>query len=278
MTAEGSHRIARLAELPALTLRVTEGSLACYRTHTHHEYSVGVVDAGEAVFDHPGGPHKVGAGAVVLIEPGVPHSCNPLPGSPWSYRMLFIEADWLHQRMAGHVDGAHSLSALRFHTRCLTAPAATAQVDQLCRAMEPTKENVLTAEHLAQELCQWLRTVAEPGAPTDRPVLPAALAPVWDALLGGAGRPVTVQSLAQRCSLHPTTFIRRFKAAVGVTPGEFLRDRQVNGARQLIASGVSLAEAAYAMGFADQAHMQRAFKARHAMTPGRFAPGAAQGR
>ncbi|MCY1557429.1 YSIRK-targeted surface antigen transcriptional regulator [compost metagenome] len=89
---------------------------------------------------------------------------------------------------------------------------------------------------------------------------------------------MTVQTLAERCGLHPTTFIRRFKAAVGVTPGEFLRDRQVNGARQLIASGVNLAEAAYAMGFADQAHMQRAFKARHAMTPGRFAPGATQGR
>ncbi|HEX5737724.1 MAG TPA: AraC family transcriptional regulator [Hydrogenophaga sp.] len=277
MTAEGFHRIARLAELPALTLRVTEGSLACYRTHTHHEYSVGVVDAGEAVFDHPGGPHKVGAGAVVLIEPGVPHSCNPLPGSPWSYRMLFIEANWLHQLMASHIDGAHPPAAMRFHTRCLTAPAATAQVDQLCRAMEPTNGN-LTAEHLAQGLCQWLRSVVEPGAPADQPSLPAALAPVWDALLGVAGRPATVQSLARSCSLHPTTFIRRFKAAVGVTPGEFLRDRQVNGARQLIASGVNLAEAAYAMGFADQAHMQRAFKARHAMTPGRFAPGVAQGR
>lgn len=278
MTAEGSHRITRLAEMPAITLRVTEGSLACYRTHTHNEYSVGVVDAGEAVFDHPGGPHKVGAGAVVLIEPGVPHACNPLPGSPWSYRMLFIDADWLHQLMAKHLNGAHPLTALRFRSRWLTAPAATARVDQLCRAMESTNGNDLTAQHLAQRLCQWLHTVTEPGAPVDRPSLPAALAPAWDALLGGAGHPVTVQTLAERCSLHPTTFIRRFKAAVGVTPGEFLRDRQVNGARQLIASGVNLAEAAYAMGFADQAHMQRAFKARHAMTPGRFALGATQGR
>lgn len=267
----------RLAGMPAVTLRVSEGSLACYRTHTHQEYSVGVVDAGEAVFDHPGGPHKVSAGAVVLIEPGVPHSCNPFSGSPWSYRMLFIEADWLHRLMATHFERAHPLVALRFHTRWLTTPAATAQVDQLCRAVEHTNAKDLTAERLAQQLCHWLRAVTEPEAPADRPSLPAALAPAWDALLGGEGRQVTVQSLAQRCSLHPTTFIRRFKAAVGVTPGEFLRDRQINGARQLIASGVNLADAAYAMGFADQAHMQRAFKARHAMTPGRFARRAAQG-
>ncbi|OGC00454.1 MAG: hypothetical protein A3G82_21205 [Burkholderiales bacterium RIFCSPLOWO2_12_FULL_67_210] len=251
MTAEGSHRITRLAGMPAVTLRVTEGSLACYRTHTHQEYSVGVVDAGEAVFDHPGGPHKVSAGAVVLIEPGVPHSCNPFSGSPWSYRMLFIEADWLHRLMATHFERAHPLVALRFHTRRLTTPAATAQVDQLCRAVDHTNAKDLAAERLAQQLCHWLRTVTEPEAPADRPSLPAALA--------------------------PATFILRFKAAVGVTPGEFLRDRQINGARQLIASGVNLADAAYAMGFADQAHMQRAFKARHAMTPGRFARRAAQG-
>ena len=40
---------------------------------------------------------------------------------------------------------------------------------------------------------------------------------------------------------------------------------------QLLAQGESLACAAQHMGFADQAHMQRAFKAHHAMTPGNYA-------
>lgn len=37
------------------------------------------------------------------------------------------------------------------------------------------------------------------------------------------------------------------------------------------AQGQSLAQAAHAMGFADQAHLQRAFKAHHAATPGCYA-------
>ncbi|WP_313572510.1 helix-turn-helix domain-containing protein, partial [Comamonas terrigena] len=46
------------------------------------------------------------------------------------------------------------------------------------------------------------------------------------------------------------------------------------GARRLLAEGAALADAAHAMGFADQAHLQRAFKAHHALTPGRYAQGA----
>ena len=47
-----------------------------------------------------------------------------------------------------------------------------------------------------------------------------------------------------------------------------------DSARRLLAEGSALSEAAYAMGFADQAHLQRAFKAHHSMTPGCYARGA----
>jgi hypothetical protein len=38
-----------------------------------------------------------------------------------------------------------------------------------------------------------------------------------------------------------------------------------------IAHGISLADAAYAAGFADQSHMTRHFKSRFGLTPGRYA-------
>jgi len=80
----------------------------------------------------------------------------------------------------------------------------------------------------------------------------------------------TVRDLAEACGLSSTQFIRRFQAAFGLTPGRWLQNQRVNGARRLLAQGLSLADAAHAMGFVDQAHMHRAFKARHAMTPGRY--------
>ena len=65
-----------------------------------------------------------------------------------------------------------------------------------------------------------------------------------------------------------------FKAATGMTPGSYRLNLRINGARRLLATGAALSEAAYAMGFADQAHLQRAFKAHHALTPGCYARGA----
>ena len=78
-------------------------------------------------------------------------------------------------------------------------------------------------------------------------------------------------SLAQACGMSAPRFIRCFKAATGVTPGVYRLNLRLNGARRLLAQGTALAEAAHAMGFADQAHLQRAFKAHHALTPGRYA-------
>ena len=66
-------------------------------------------------------------------------------------------------------------------------------------------------------------------------------------------------------------FIRHFKTATGVTPGIYRLNICLNGARCLLAQGAALADTALAMGFADQSHLQRAFKALHAATPGCYA-------
>ena len=71
--------------------------------------------------------------------------------------------------------------------------------------------------------------------------------------------------------MSPSRFIRRFRAATGVTPGAYRLNLRLNGVRHLLAQGLPLASAAHQMGFADQAHMQRAFKAHHALTPGNYA-------
>ena len=79
-----------------------------------------------------------------------------------------------------------------------------------------------------------------------------------------------LERLAQACAMSDSQFIRRFHAAFGMTPGGYLQNLRLNGARRLLSQGMALADAAHSMGFADQAHMQRAFKVHHAMTPGTY--------
>lgn len=79
-----------------------------------------------------------------------------------------------------------------------------------------------------------------------------------------------MRELAARCNMPASQFIRRFQLALDITPGRYLQNLRLNGARRLLSQGMSLAEAAHTMGFADQAHLQRTFKAHHAMTPGNY--------
>lgn len=244
--------------MPWAELRDSARSPHCFRLHMHAEYSIGIVDAGRTVFHHAQGPQPIEAGGVVLIEPGAWHACNPEPGAPWSYRMLFVNADWLHALLG--------VEALRFPQRAVADAGITSQVDGLCQPID----GIDSAHRLAQGLRQLLDRCAEPCA-APLPGGGIELQGALQRLHAGPDAGLTVQSLALECGMSPTRFIRRFKAATGMTPGSYRLNLRLNGARRLLAAGTPLSEAAHAMGFADQAHLQRSFKAHHALTPGCYA-------
>jgi transcriptional regulator GlxA family with amidase domain len=100
--------------------------------------------------------------------------------------------------------------------------------------------------------------------------VPDELAPAETLLQTDPSATMRVGDLARACGMTSTKFIREFKKHHGITPGDYLQDKRVNGARRLIGEGLPLCQAALAMGFSDQAHLQRAFKAHHAMTPGLY--------
>ena len=267
MSSLTSHKICRDTEAPWWELRISTNSADCYRPHTHDEYSIGIVDAGQALFRHAGDAVKTRAGTVVLIGPQVVHSCNPVELERWSYRMLFIRADWLHAAMASHWELTEPVRGLEFLAHCVNVPSVTKAADLICTA------SAETSRYLAVELPRFLSDWARPATESAHLTLPGVLAPAEALLRSDEGIGMSVNALAEACGMTPTKFIREFNKSYGMTPGEYLQDRRVNGARRLIGKGVPISEAALEMGFADQAHLQRAFKARHAMTPGRYRTG-----
>ncbi len=269
MASDRQHRIYRHPATPWAELRVSVNAHDCYRAHAHAEYSVGIVDGGCATFHHPSGPQQVRAGSVVLIEPDVLHSCNPLSGQIWSYRMLFIEADWLHNEVARIWGLATPPDGLELMSRCIEDPAIALLVDQLCQPV--TSEAAANA--LTMDLPRWIASQTRAGKPKDWAHAPSELMPAMVAMRTECEKRITVKELAEACGMSSSQFIRRFQAALGMTPGCYLQNLRINGARRLLSQGIALADAAHTMGFSDQAHMQRAFKAHHAMTPGDYRNG-----
>lgn len=263
-----AHQFHRHPALPWAELRISQQSAHCYRLHMHAEYSLGIVDAGSTVLQHAQGTQTLSTGHVVLLEPGVWHACNPAQQALWSYRMLFVQADWLHAELG--------VSGLQFVQRALTDAASSAAVGQLCRSLLMGDANgwitqlhaLLRQPHIAQPLQQPVHANAQDA--DDHTVQQALLQ-----LHQQPDAPPSVEQLAHMGGMSASRFIRRFKAATGVTPGAYRLNLRLNGARELLANGAALADAAHRMGFADQAHLQRSFKAHHALTPGRYAQSAA---
>lgn len=85
----------------------------------------------------------------------------------------------------------------------------------------------------------------------------------------GMSRDLLVDDIAGHLGLSSGFFNRAFKAAVGRTPHDYVLDRRVSRARNLITrTDMSLAGIAAACGFASQAHMTTQFHRRIGMTPG----------
>ncbi|WP_219114525.1 AraC family transcriptional regulator [Janthinobacterium sp. UMAB-56] len=245
--------------LPHVESRRACHSRACYKPHSHPTFSIGAVDAGGSIFTgSKDGKVALGIGSLVLVPAGCVHACNPLPGTPWSYQMLHLDARWL-QAHAPALDGD---TAAVLHCPLLYAQFCAMNALLFSRAGAAEKDAALLA---------FLGTCACARAdllPSERKPVPQQLAPVLATLQ--AQPSASLRQLAEAAGLSPYQLIRAFRATTGMTPHAYQLNLSVNRARSRLQAGTALAQLAHELGFADQSHLQRVFKAHAGITPGRY--------
>ena len=80
---------------------------------------------------------------------------------------------------------------------------------------------------------------------------------------------IKTADLAGVVGMHPASFQRSFKAVTKTTPYQYVLNRRVDQAKQLIAgTRMSLAQIAFQCGFSSQSHMTDVFRTRLGATPG----------
>jgi AraC-like DNA-binding protein len=82
---------------------------------------------------------------------------------------------------------------------------------------------------------------------------------------------IRLDDLASQAGLGSHYFCALFKRSMGVSPYQYVIERRVARATCLLEDRtLSLAEIAYATGFASQAHLTEVFRRRVGMTPGEY--------
>ncbi len=244
-------------------------SRACYKAHSHPTFSVGAVDAGASQFTGvSGGPAALHPGMMVFIPAGCVHACNPLPDDCWSYQMLHLDAAWLRQLLAE--TGPSSAGLIRENeirlTDNQTVYARFCQLnDTLFSAASTEDKNAALIEFIGDCACEndLVETYAAQPDQSN-----GALARVISQLQETERPPLPLEDLAKTADMSRYQLIRAFRAVTGMTPHAYQLNRRVNQARQWLQSGAEITDIAYRLGFADQSHFQRVFKAHTGVTPG----------
>jgi len=100
---------------------------------------------------------------------------------------------------------------------------------------------------------------------------PHALRRVREFIEAHLAENISVQALATIAGLSLYHFARAFKQSQGFTPHDYLVQRRVRRAQDLLAAtDMSLSEVALASGFADQSHCARRFRERVGVSPGSY--------
>ncbi|MDK0524223.1 helix-turn-helix transcriptional regulator [Streptomyces sp. ML-6] len=252
------------ALLPHLESRRSCQEITCYRPHTHDRFSIGLIDSGLTTFAGAAGEAlPLAAGDVILIPAGHVHACNPENGR-WRYQMIQADQDWITTLLPDEPGSLPTeISVFRhpgLHDRFSTIN------DLLFLGAD--------AERAETEFRQVLHDCAELAphhriAPATDAALLARLGTVIDRLHEAEPAP-GLDELAEVAGMDKYQLIRAMKRATGLPPLAWRQNDRIITARAMLRDGRSLAETAYALGFTDQSHFHRVFRAHVAATPGAY--------
>jgi len=233
-----------------------------YPVHTHDTWDLMLLDDGAVDFALDRRRHgATDTGQVVLLPPGVPHDGRTVNPLGFRKRVVYLSTAVLPERLAGSAVAGPVLGDDLLRRR----------VHQLHAALRSDADVFEAASRLAfirERLLVRLAAhqVREPGREGDR--LAAGLRELLDSRVGDG---LTLEEATAILHAHPTHLIRSFSRAYGLPPHTYLTGRRIDRARRLLLAGERPVDVATAVGFYDQAHLNRHFTRHLGISPARYA-------
>ena len=240
---------------------VAADSAHAFGRHTHDQFGIGLIERGAQKSASGRGMVEAGAGDMITVNPGEVHDGKPFDARGRRWRMLYLEPGRV-------LDAAHDIApgtAFEFTAPVIRDAVLVARFRALFDAA--TAEGMLRSE---AALLALIARLLQP-VPRDRPALVAGVAAARERIDDDPSTTPSLAALAAEAELSRYQFLRAFTRLTGLPPHAYLLQRRVQQARSLVRSGMALADAAAASGFADQSHMTRCFVRSFGLTPGSFA-------
>ncbi|WP_337184515.1 AraC family transcriptional regulator [Shinella sp.] len=236
-----------------------------FEPHRHDTYALGVTMAGIQTFRYRGEERFSPPGNVIVLHPDEVHDGGAGTDDGLTYRMIYIPPERFLPATAGRGRTLPFVAA-----PVVDDPRLAGLLLEAIGSMDETVEPLKLDEIVGEIASALLDHAGAPQARAGRLARPEVQR-ACDFLRGNLSRQVGSPELEAVTGLDRFALSRQFRLLLGTSPHRYLVMRRLERARGLIAAGESIAEAAFASGFADQAHLNRHFKKALGMTPGRFA-------
>lgn len=232
--------------------------------HFHDTYVIQMVDHGSDQFDCAGHRYTARPGDIVVIRPNSIHSGSPACQQRLKYRAIYPGHELIEQ-MSDSDDCPISLDQGVFRTDRRLLERFNKAFDQLART--PNGRARKSFGDLIRSLADLGDRHSSPSDPSVSPGIGKGL----NYFHQHFDRSISLQELADICSLNHFQLIRFFRREIGMTPHQYMINfRILIAKRWLQTSGKNLSQIALEAGFADQSHMNRMFRRYFGTTPGRY--------
>lgn len=235
-----------------------------FSKHSHDEYVFSANICGREHIWLDGRSHEAGTDDLTVYHPGQVQASHA-QGTPWRIASIYIGHDWLAEA-TDTVDGP------RFDRPLLGGGATKALCGIVSRAFRAGEPD----EAIEQALLSFIGALpwSNGRAPTLRASATKDLAcRVAARLRAEVSSPPELAAIARSEGMTRVGLLRAFKAAFGLPPFAWLANERLKEARRRLSKGDAVASVAADLGFADQPHLTRAFKAAYGVTPARYAMG-----
>ena len=242
------------------------GTTRRYAVDPIAECVLGVVTGGAMLARRGRERYVIHCGDLVMWDPSGRHGATPYGHDCWAARLIILPLPAVEEVMR---DPDLPMQPVAFGSPHVRNRALAERFLELHRAMEKPKGALLQSDLLHE----WFRHLMD-GRELERRVrrarLDRGLRRACELLRDDPTSNITLGQLAAIANVSRHRLSRLFRTAYGCPPHQFLLAQRMRLAQGLLASGVSITEAAQRAGFTDQSHLHRYLKRTLGFTPGEY--------
>lgn len=240
--------------------------------HYHAFHKIIILLAGKAGYAVEGERYELSPGDFVLVGRGSIHRPVVAAGDYYERMILYIAPEYLRSLTAGDCDPSECFRRAQETFQYVYRDENGSRVRPLFQALAETiRQGGYGAALLAQaqftELMVEVNRVVRGGHRVGAAGGDSKVISLLQYLNLHLTEPLTIDQLAERFYISKYHMMRRFRAQTGYTIHAYLTGKRLMLAREKIASGVPMMEAACKSGFGDYSAFSRAYRKQFGQSP-----------